>query len=419
MQQQAATVPDPVRDPIRDSVRDPVRTQSGTLRSNGVPWLPLALLCLPLLAWRIVMFTLRAPQGDFITYWAAGHLFLTHGDPFSPAATFAIEKSYGWTLPQPYVTFCPPWALPIMSVMALLTFHAAHSLWFAISLVLNATSAIALWSYFGGESRKSWIAILLCLTFLPMGGAELLGQITPLILFSLTAFLWLLRRDCYFAAGFVLIGVGPKPHLLFLVALAILFWTIQKRAWTLLVGAAVSYSIFTAAAFTYNPASLGYLHETYGAAMDISCGIGGALRSVFGLQHLWLQFLPSVIGAAWFLFYWAKHRHHWDWQEHLPLLLIVSVCTSPYCWYHDFILILPALVALAVRGAYRSGTLLAVYLLLQAVIIVTVQWSVAWMCVFSLAWIVLYRFAVASRSSVPTTPPGNAPPDTLSTLPVQ
>jgi hypothetical protein len=280
-----------------------------------------------------------------------------------------------------------------------LPFRAAHSLWLATSLVLNALSAIGLWTYFGGTRSKAWIAILLCLTFLPMGGAEINGQITPLILFTLTCFLWLIRREQYFAAGFVLIGAGAKPHLLFLVALAILFWTLKKQAWTLILGSLISYSAATAFAVLYNPASLGYLHKTYGAAMDISCGIGGALRSVFGLQHLWLQFLPSAIGAAWFLFYWARHKHHWDWQEHLPLLLIVSVCTSPYCWYHDFILILPALIAVTVRGAYRSSRILGGYLILQALIIVAVQWSVAWMCVFSLLWIALYQLASARRSA--------------------
>jgi hypothetical protein len=347
------------------------------------------------------MFTMSSPQGDFITYWAAGHLFLTHADPFSREATFAIEKSYGWTLPHPFVTFCPPWALPVMSVMAALPFRAAHSLWFVISLVLNALSAVGLWLYFGGQRRTAWIAILLCLTFLPMGGAELLGQITPLVLIALTAFLWLVKLRYNFAAGLVLIGVGPKPHLLYLVALAILLWTIQTRAWTLCAGAALSYGTATAAAFLYNPASLGYLHKTYGAAMDISCGIGGALRSVFGWQHVWLQFLPSAIGAIWFLFYWKQHRRRWEWQERLPLLLIVSVCTSPYCWYHDFILILPALIAVAVRGAYRSTSALASYFVLQAIVILTVQWSVAWMCVFSLLWLALYRIAMA----VPTDPP--------------
>jgi hypothetical protein len=362
---------------------------------SSASWTLLALLCLPLLAYRIFLFTLSSPQGDFITYWAAGHLFLTHGDPYSASATFAIEHTYGWTLPQPYVTFCPPWTLPIQSLMALLPFQTAKTLWFGLSLLLNAFSALAFWHYFGGAKDKSWIALLVCLTFLPMGGAELLGQITPLILASLAAFLSLIKSRQSFLAGIAIYGFGPKPHLLYLVGLGILFWIVKTRAWPILAGAVLVYGTATAAAILYNPQALGYFHATFGAAINISCGIGGALRSVFGLQYTWLQFLPSAIGALWFLSYWRQHHRHWTWQTHLPLLLIVSVCTSPYCWYHDFILILPALVALAVAGAYRRPALLGAYLATQAIVILTVQWSVAWMCVASLLWIPLYTVAEA------------------------
>jgi hypothetical protein len=344
------------------------------------------------------MFFLSSPQGDFITYWAAGHLFLTHGDPYSASATFAIEHAYGWSLPQPYVTFCPPWTLPLQSAMALLPFHAAKSVWFILSLLLNAFSALAFWKYFGGEMRRAWIAILVCLTFLPMGGAELLGQITPFMLAALAAFLLLVRSRHYFMAGLALYGFGPKPHLLYLVALAVLFWIVKTRAWTILAGALLSYGAATAAAVTCNHNALGYFHATFGAAVGISCGIGGALRSVFGVQHTWLQFLPSLVGFAWFVFYWRKHRSHWDWPTHLPLLLIVSVCTAPYCWYHDFILILPAMIAPAVLRGYRSAAVLAAYLATQSIVIVTVQWSVAWMCVASLLWIAVYA---VSRVSLP------------------
>jgi hypothetical protein len=385
-----------------------VQNPAGERRSSAAPWNYLALLWLPLLAFRIIMFFLSSPQGDFITYWAAGHLFLTHGDPYSASATFAIEHTYGWTLPQPYVTFCPPWTLPLQSAMALLPFHAAKALWFTISLLLNAISSIALWKYFGGEGRRVWIAILVCLTFLPMGGAELLGQITPLILASLTAFLLLVRSRHNFIAGVALYGFGPKPHLLYLVLLAILCWMAVNRAWSMLAGAALSYGAATAAAIVFNPNALGYFHATFGAAVGISCGIGGALRSVFGVQHAWLQFLPSAAGAAWFVYYWKKHWRRWDWQERLPLLLIVSVCTSPYCWYHDFILILPALVAIAVKGGYRRAPVLAAYLFTQALVIVTVQWSVAWMCVASLLWIAVYRIANRAAQNSEQALPGLA-----------
>src|SRR6202034_837125 len=119
------------------------------------------------------------------------------------------------------IMLCPPWSLPLMALAALSPFPTAQIAWLIISVFLNYFSAFGLWNYFGGNSNKAWVTILISLTFIPMGVAELLGQITPLILACLTAFLLLLRSRRPFTAGLFLLGFGLKPHLLYLVSLAI------------------------------------------------------------------------------------------------------------------------------------------------------------------------------------------------------
>jgi hypothetical protein len=379
---------------------------------NQGHWLFPLLCCSPLFAVRARMLLTPPHLYDFITYWSAGRLFLTGGHPYSMTAMLATERSQGWAYTQPLMTFCPPWGLPILAVMSLPPFRAAQIGWFAISLILNCFSALGLWNYFGGEKRIAWIAVLVCATFIPMGGAEQLGQITPLILASLTAFLLLLRSERYFFAGVILLGFGAKPHLLYLVLLAILFWVVKKRAWTTLAGAAASYGTATIAALVYNPNSQDYLRHTFGAAVEVTCSVGGALRSIFGVQQLWLQFLPCFFGIAWFLSYWVKHRRQWDWQAHLPLLLIVSIASSPYFWFHDFILILPALIAVAVRGGYRSVDTLVAYLVVQGIVVAAFGLSMAWMCVASLLWIAFYFIA---KSATPS--PKIPVPEVASVLP--
>jgi len=359
-------------------------------------WLFVLICCAPLLALRAVM--LATPQAlyDFIFYWTSGHLFLTGGHPYSEAAMRDLVVSYGGNPAWPVMTFCPPWGMPMIGIMAILPFHLAQTVWFAVSLVLDCFSTLGLWIYFGGEKRKAWIAILIAVTFIPMGGAEFVGQITPLMLASLTAFLLLLRSQRNFAAGLVLLGFGFKPHLLYLVFLAALFWIVKTRAWTMAAGAALSYGAATAVAQLYNPNSLDYLHNTIGSALKVSCGLGGALRSVFGTEHVWLQFLPCLLGVAWFLYYWGKHRRRWNWQVHLPLILLVSVSTSPYCWNHDFILILPALMAVAVPGAYRSISVAVAYLVVQAIAF-GLGLDPAWTSAAGVLWIAVYCIAKAKE----------------------
>lgn len=364
---------------------------------KGSRWPVVLICCAPLLVFRASMLFTPLALYDFIFYWASGHLFLTGGHPFSEPAMRAIVLSYGGNPAWPVMTFCPPWGMPIAGAMAILPFHLAQRIWFAVALVLDCFSSLGLWIYFGGEKRTAWIAILIAATFIPMGGAEFVCQITPLMLASLTAFLLLLKSKRNFAAGLVLLGFGFKPHLLYLVLLAVLFWAVKTRAWTMFAGAVLSYGTAIASVQLYNPNALDYFHNTVGAALKVSCGLGGALRSVFGAQHVWLQFLPCFLGVAWFLYYWVRHEKQWNWQAHLPLLLVVSVSTSPYCWNHDFILILPALIAVAVHGAFRSITVAVAYLVVQAIAF-ALGLPAVWASAAGILWVVFYFIAKAKAT---------------------
>jgi len=360
----------------------------------------LMFLCyLPLVALRVWLICTPKALTDFWVYWTSGHLFLTGENPYSAAQTYATLQMQGWTSEKHLVMICPPWTLPVTGLMALVPLPTSKILWYAICLVLDCFSALALWNYFGGEKRKSWIAIAFCLTFVPMGFAEWMGQITPLILACLTAFLLLERSKQYFLAGFFLFGFGLKPQLLYLVSLTILLWIVKKRLWTMLAGAALSYTGSTIFAYTWNHNSFDYFRNAYGPVVDTYCGLGGALRFMFGIQHIWLQFLPCVIGLAWFLRYWIKNHRQWDWRRNLPLLLTVSICSSPYFWFHDFILLLPVVIALAVRGSFRSPYTVVAYSVAQLAVFATALPPV-WMCAASILWIPFYWVATMPTKRV-------------------
>ena len=185
--------------------------------------LPAVLFCLDLLRLRVLLLLAPLPINDFLVYWASGRLFLTGANPYSVPAIFAIERSIGWPFTHPMSLLYPPWSFPFVALFGVFSFHTAQYAWLAVSLVLEAISAVALWRYFGGEKSKQWIALVLFATFLPIGSAEQMGQITPLILAGLTAFLFLLRRQRYLLAGACLLTLGLKPHLIYLVLLAFCF----------------------------------------------------------------------------------------------------------------------------------------------------------------------------------------------------
>jgi hypothetical protein len=128
--------------------------------------------------------------------------------------------------------------------------------------------------------------------------------------------------------------------------------------------------------------------------------VGGALRSSFGVQHAWLQFLPTAIGTAWFARYWIRNHRRWTWEGHLPLLLLVSLGTSPYAWADDYLLALPCFVALTVAiSRTRTDWLVAsgLYLVVQIEIYSLIDSAFkAWLATASLLWLVLYLIGTAS-----------------------
>jgi hypothetical protein len=59
---------------------------------------------------------------------------------------------------------------------------------------------------------------------------------------------------------------------------------------------------------------------------------------------MWIQFLPALLGVVWGIWYFRRNRQNWDWQIHGPLLLLVSLFVSPYSWFFDEIILLPAIL---------------------------------------------------------------------------
>jgi hypothetical protein len=350
---------------------------------------------------------------DFVTYWASGRLFLSGLAPYSPQQMLHLERWINPTFSHPQMMLCPPWNLPLFALFGAMAYPIAHLTWFFSSLALDLFSAVGLWLYFGGSRSRLWIPVLLVATFLQMGATEAVGQITPLILAGLTGFLLLSRKNRYFLAGMCLFVFGIKPQLLYLVFLAILIWIVRERRWSVLAGALTISLLSMLAAAIYNPLSLDYFHSGYKAAIDTNCGIGGILRNIFGRQHTWMQYVPTVFGAAWFVWYTRNQRGRWNWRQHLPLLTLISISTAAYGWYHDFILILPAIIAVTARGAYRSSAALVCYVAAQVVMMLAGNISRPWMFTAGLLWIPLYLYLDRTLPEKETDIPNSGQPQTV------
>jgi hypothetical protein len=67
------------------------------------------------------------------------------------------------------------------------------------------------------------------------------------------------------------------------------------------------------------------------------------------------QYVPTVAGMIWLVYYWNKHHQAWIWSEQAPVLVLASFLTASYgAWQFDQVVMLLPILQSAV-WICRSG----------------------------------------------------------------
>jgi hypothetical protein len=313
--------------------------------------------------------------GDFIAYWSAGRLNAHGQNPYSPEALLPIERAQGWAEDWPNIMYYPPWALPLVMPFGLAPFNLARLAWLIAEIAVVAFCIELIWHYYRGPSAQRWLAWGLGLGFVPTLIAFRMGQIGPFLLLGVVGFLLCQKRGFDWFAGACLVLAAIKPQLVYLFGLAVVVWAIDRRHWRVLVGGVSALLAAVAVAAWSNP----HVLEQYRFALshppsgNITPTLGALLRLAFGHELVWLQFVPTVVGLAWFPFYYLRQRADWKWEEQAPLLLLVSFLTTSYgAWVFDLVvLLIPVLHAcvLIIRDGriWLTGSAIAGFLTADAV----------------------------------------------------
>jgi hypothetical protein len=177
------------------------------------------------------------------------------------------------------------------------------------------------------------------------------GQIVPVILLGVVAFLYFERRGQYWLAGSATLLIAIKPHIVYLFWVALLLWVLERRNLYLVLGGGFAFLIATIVPLIYNPH---IIHQYLTLVISQSPyyywatpTIGMYLRLLFGGHRHWLQFMPTMLGTLWFLYYWRKHRKTWRWDQQMPLIILMSLMTTFYGWLNDYTMLLPVIIQAA------------------------------------------------------------------------
>lgn len=317
---------------------------------------------------------------DFIEYWTATRLLLHGGNPYAPDELFAAQRALGWTEAGPLLMWNPPWTLSLTLPFGLLDYETAQFLWFLTHVMILFVGGRILWKVYEGDPRKSRPPLLAVLTFAPGYFAVLLGQIGPLVLLGLIGFLASIKRNAWGWAGASLAVTTIKPHLLYLLWLALLVWIFRERRWRpALAFLGVTMGLAALPLLFNHDIYFQYFHllEGDGGVRPLEWAtpaLGTVLAQIFEISGTWIRWLPGVISSVWVLWYAARRDRAWNWTVELPLVLLVSIATASFAWTFDHVVLLPAVVQGAVWVSQSAATpkraiILGVHIILAVLLV--------------------------------------------------
>ena len=315
----------------------------------------------------LVGYCLAHPIHDFVEYWTAAHLLTAHQNPYSLAEVFTMERQAGFEQSVPIMLLSPPWALPLIAPIGLINSYALGCLlWMIILIAAVAYSSRLLMDVYFGELRipeisdTTFYRCLFAFTFYPVLLCLRYAQTAPLMLLGTAGFLYFNKKARPILAGMFMALTLIKPQLLYLVWLALLLRSIQKRQWKILASAAGFVALLSVIALLLDPHSFQQYRELTKTPylQAYASGVTAGIRKLFGgVGTFWIQLVPPVFGLGWFAVYWRRHSKNWSWSENLPMLMTISVLTSAYGWLFDQTLLSVAVIALAAKRARASGRL--------------------------------------------------------------
>ena len=303
---------------------------------------------------------------DFITYWTAGRLNAQGIDPYDADHVLELQRRIGWTKPFAYRIWYPPWTIGLLMPLAALPAPAARFVWHLFGMAAIAGCADWLWRAYGGDPAKRGVAWLVAATFSPAAIVWKTGQVAPIMLLGVVAFLAWTRARRPVLAGASLALAAAKPQLAYLVWPALVLTAARTGDFRSLLWLGGTLGMLLGAALIANPDVLAQFIALNRAEPPhlpqppyvLPSAAGSALRwaavRIAGTDIPILQFVPMLAGGAWLLWYWRRRRHEWSWLEDMPLVLLVSFATTPWCWVYDEVLLVVPLIHAAVALTARA-----------------------------------------------------------------
>jgi hypothetical protein len=214
-----------------------------------------------------------------------------------------------------------------------------------------------------------------------------------------------------FLAGAALLLCALKPHLFLPFAVVLLLWCFVRKAYGILAGFCAALAASCALAFCLDHHAwfqYSQMMRAGGALNEAVPVLSVSLRFLLDRNAVGLQFLPQAGACAWALWYFWTRRNRWNWMDHGLLVLLVSAMCTPFGWFTDETMLLPAVLAGLYRAAESRRSLLPLGLIAGIALIevlARVQLTSPFYLWTTPAWLAWYLYATSGKGT-PSLGPG-------------
>jgi Glycosyltransferase family 87 len=293
---------------------------------------------------------------DFFAYWRAFHSFKQGLNPYNQALPTESEYPAGFRFPDTYHYWNPPWMLTLMAPVLSLPFDWAASLWMYVSISLVLLSGVLMW--YAGKRQPGTLmwSVIATLCFYPLCETLYWGQTGALVTLGVAGFVWAAKTGRDFWGGAFLVLASLKPHVLYLLFLAVGFWSVIERRYRMLLSAAAVGASLCTVTWMLAPgvfwhwlenSSSSWEHISTRRSANLVGFIRGSLFDLTGSSPTWLVWgIPAFAGTCFIA--WLAVRLRIDWERDLALILCCSVFTAPYGWMHDNLVLVLVQVSMVV-----------------------------------------------------------------------
>ena len=317
---------------------------------------------------------------DLSLYWNATRHFVAGMDPYHPFVLPLPENSGLASAVTPetnYSVLSPPLTFLFFLPVSWLELETARIVYqFSLCLILSGALTL-LYLTFADRTLDRTLTQHVFLLFLsfPWGAVLSLviwGGVAWLSLVGLSVALYLWKKKFLFFAGMALSLTLIKPHLLWLIYLYVLAWSLTRREFRLLGGLAFAVASGALLVGVINYQSFRWYIESI-SVTDLPSQIVNAsvpkIIATFVTGPTLIVPLFFLIAGAFLISLVTRASRSVDPIFVTALLLPFSLLFSPYAWGHDYVLCAPLLMLTFLQArSPQSGrlglTCLAVYLLL-------------------------------------------------------